>query len=211
PTPIATSPTASIQFISLQLDSPLASSAAARTIAFGSTGPGDIIVTAKVVTPSTTASICLKAGTQAPTCRKGSGTISFKGHASGATGAWTVTAIGDAASAPDVDLTITWPAKTPRLTLTNFRLDGAGEGTLNGFTAVLTARGNGNLTTVLRATGGTPKWDVLVQQSGDGSHDYSKAVVSSPISKGHQYRVTVQNTATAGSKPITLSGTLAWV
>ena len=78
-TPIPTSPTATILFSSLQLDSPAASGGKARSIAFGSNGPGDIVVTAKVDTASSTASVCLRAGTQAPTCKNGSGTHQLQG------------------------------------------------------------------------------------------------------------------------------------
>jgi len=218
PTPIPTYPTATIQFVGLQLDSPAASGGKARTIAFGSNGPGDIIVTAKVDTTSSTASVCLRAGTQAPTCKNGSGTISFKGHASGLTGSWTVTALGVATSAPAIDLTITWPVKTPKLTLSNFRFDGTGTGTVNGFTAVLKARGNGNLgVNMTTGSGHNWQWDVLVQdQTAGTSKDHPapsvapKFNVTSPLLKNHQYRITVQNETTSlGSVP--LSGTFSWV
>lgn len=219
PTPIPTFPTATIQFSSLQLDSPAASGGKARTIAFGSSGPGDIVVTAKVLTSSTTASVCLRAGTQAPTCRNGTGTISFKGHASGATGSWTVTAFGVATSAPSIDLTITWPAKTPKLTLSNFRFDGTGAGTVNGFTAVLTARGSGNLDVNMdTGSGHNWQWDVLVQdQTAGTSKDHPapsvapRFHVTSPLLKSHRYRVTVQNESGNLGASIPLNGTFTWV
>lgn len=223
-TPIPTSPTATIQFSSLQLDSPAAAGGKSRTIAFGSDGPGDIAVTAKVITTSSTASVCLRAGTQAPTCKNGTGTISFKGHASGATGSWTVTALGVATSAPSIDLTITWPAKTPKLTLTNFRFDGTGgAGLINGFTVVLKARGNGNVGVNMDTKSGHNwSWDVLVQdQTAGTSKDHPapsgapKFNVTSPLLKNHQYRITVQNESTnlglPTGTPIPLSGTLSWV
>ena len=220
PTPIPTSPTATIQFSSLQLDSPAASGGKARSIAFGSNGPGDIIVTAKVDTASSTASVCLRAGTQAPTCKNGSGTISFKGHASGVTGSWTVTAFGVATSAPAIDLTITWPVKTPKVTLSNFRFDGTGDGHLvNGFTAVFKARGNGNLDVNMdTGSGHNWQWDVLVQdQTAGTSKDHPapsvapKFHVTSPLLKNHQYRVTVQNESGNLGGSIRLNGTFTWV
>ncbi len=221
PTPIPTSPTATIQFVSLQLDSPAATGGKARSIAFGSNGPGDIIVTAKVDTASSTASICLRAGTQAPTCKNGAGTISFKGHASGVTGSWTVTAFGVATSAPAIDLTITWPVKTPKLTLSNFRFDGTGGGDLvNGFTVVFKARGNGNLNVNMdTGSGHNWQWDVLAQDQTAGTNkDYPtspntapKFDVTSPIVKNHQYRVTVQNKSGNLGASIPLNGTFSWV
>jgi len=221
PTPIPTYPAATIQFVGLQLDSPAAAGGKARTIAFGSNGPGDIIVTAKVDTASSTASVCLRAGTQAPTCKNGSSTISFKGHASGATGSWTVTALGVATSAPSIDLTITWPAKTPKLTLSNFRFDGTGGGDLvNGFTVVFTARGNGNLGVNMdTGSGHNWQWDVLAQDQTAGTqkeYPTSPATaprfnITSPIVKNHQYRVTVQNESGNLGASIPLNGTFSWV
>ncbi|HTS14423.1 MAG TPA: hypothetical protein VMH24_02075, partial [Candidatus Sulfotelmatobacter sp.] len=220
PTPIPTFPSATIQFVSLQLDSPAATGGKARTIAFGSNGPGDIIVTAKVDTTGSTASVCLRAGTQAPTCKNGTGTISFKGHASGVTGSWTVTALGVATSAPAIDLTITWPVKTPKLTLSNFRFDGTGTDTVNGFTVVMKARGNGNLGVDMdTGSGHNWQWDVLVQNETAGtSHDYPttpstapKFNVTSPLVKNDQYRITVQNESGNLGAPIPLNGTFSWV
>jgi hypothetical protein len=220
-TPIPTFPTATIEFSSLQLDSPAATGGKARSIAFGSNGPGDIVVTAKVLTSSTTASICLRAGTQTPTCKNGTGTISFKGHASGVTGSWTVTALGVATSAPSVDLTITWPVKTPKVTLSNFRFDGTGGGNLvNGFTVVFKARGNGNLNVNMNTgSGHNWQWDVLAQDQTAGTNkDYPtspdtapKFDVTSPIVKNHQYRVTVQNESGNLGASIPLNGTFSWV
>jgi hypothetical protein len=221
PTPIPTFPAATIQFVGLQLDSPAASGGKARTIAFGSNGPGDIIVTAKVDTASSTASLCLRAGTQAATCKNGSSTISFKGHASGVTGTWTVTAFGVATSAPSIDLTITWPVKTPKLTLSNFRFDGTGGGDLvNGFTVVFKARGNGNMGVNMdTGSGHNWQWDVLSQDQTAGTHkEYPTTPdsaprfdITSPLLKNHQYRVTVQNESGNLGTSIPLNGTLSWV
>jgi len=224
PSPIPSYPAATIQFVGLQLDG--GPNAAARTIAFTSNGPGNLSVVAKVDTASSTANICFRAGTQAATCKKGSGTISFAGKATGATGTWTVTAITDASSvnAPAIDLTITWPVKTPKVTLSNFRFDGTGGGDLvNGFTVVFKARGNGNLGVNMdTGSGHNWQWDVLAQdQTAGTSKDHPapsaapKFNVTSPIVKNHQYRVTVQNESTnlglpAGT-PIPLSGTFTWV
>lgn len=221
PTPIPTFPTATIQFVGLKLDSPAAPGEASRSIAFGSNGPGDIIVTAKVDTPSSNASVCLKAGTQTPTCQHGSNTINFKGHASGVTGSWTVTALGVATSAPTIDLTITWPVKAPKLTLSGFHADGTGGAPpddVNGFTVVLTARGNGNVgVDMTTGSGHNWQWDVLVQDNTAGTHAEPSLPtapgvnMTSPLIKNHHYSITVHNSSgnLGGSEPF--SGTFSWV
>ena len=128
-------------------------------------------------------------------------------------------AIGNATSAPAVDLTITWPVKTPKLTLSGFRADGTGSPDLiNGFTAVLTARGNGNLGVDLTTGSGHDwQWDVLVQDTTSGTHAEPSqptapgVKMTSPLTKDHHYRITVQNTSGNLGAPEPLSGTFSWV
>ena len=105
------------------------------------------------------------------------------------------------------------------MTLSNFRFDGTGTGTVNGFTAVVTARGNGNLDVNMdTGSGHNWQWDVLVQdQTAGTSKDHPapsvapKFHVTSPLLKSHRYRVTVQNESGNLGGSIALNGTFTWV
>ena len=213
PTPsptLATYPTTTIAFDNLKLDD--SQTGSARTIAFGSNGPSDIVAVVKVTT-SGTARVCLKPGSASAFCQSGSGTINFKGQATGATGSWTLTLVGQL-STPVVDLTITWRTKAPKVTLSNFRFDGTGSSATNGFTATVKARANGNLAFAF-SWGATYPWDLLVQDQTGGTNSEPTGSGTSMshsigVTKNHQYRSTLQNTAAGSGSAVPLNGTISW-
>ncbi len=215
-TPIPTSPTTTLTFFGLKLDATADAASQVRTIAFASAGPGSIVVTAKVTSPQTQARVCLRAGTQTPTCQVGGGTLSFKGTATSVSGQWSVTAIGDTITTPTLDLTITWPAKAPKVTLTNFRFDGTTDPDYNGFTVGLKARTDGALGVDFSWGSKALPYDLLVQDQTDPSKTQeptgtgTSVALGVPGIKDHQYRVTLQNTSSVGAGRVALGGTLAW-
>jgi len=215
PTPsptLTTYPTTTIAFDNLKLDA--VATGNLRTIAFTSNGPSDIVATIKVTSPQLRASVCLKPGSGSAFCQHGSGTLNFKGQATGATGSWTLTLIGYLTDVPVVDVTLTWRTKAPKVTLTNFRFDGTGNSDYNGFTATVKARGGGNLTFAFN-WGTSYPWDLLVQDQTSGTHTEPTGTGTSlshsvAATASHQYRSTLQNTAAGSGSAVRLSGSLAW-
>jgi hypothetical protein len=217
PTPSPTqaiSPTTSIAFDNLKLDARADPAGVQRSIAFTSNGPSDIVATIKVVASLLKATACLKPGSGSAFCQTGTGTINFKGKATGATGSWTLTLIGSTTDTPVVDLTLTWRTKAPKVTLTNFRFDGTGHSDYNGFTATVKARGGGNLTFAF-SWGTSYPWDLLVQDQTGGTNTEPTGTGTSlshsvAATKDHQYRSTLQNTAAGSGSAVRLNGSLAW-
>ncbi|MGZ6345187.1 MAG: hypothetical protein ACXWOW_07745 [Candidatus Limnocylindrales bacterium] len=216
-TALTTYPTTSITLVSLKLDAQADPAGQLRTIAFTSNGPSDILATIKITTPQSTARVCLKPGSGSPFCQTGSSTIKFSGKATGTTGSWTLTAIGDAISTPVVDITLTWRTKAPKVTLSNFRFDGTvPDAAYNGFTVTLKARAAGPLGLNFNWGGKPFPYDLLVQDNTDPSKTQEPTgtgtgvVLSVPASKDHAYRITLQNTSSLGAGRVALSGFLEW-
>jgi hypothetical protein len=149
PTPGPASP-ATITFNGLGLDASSDSSGTLRTFTFISDGPGPVTFAVTKISAGGTAKMCAKVDTGGYNCLVGgAGKLpNFpKGLADGPHNTWTVTVVGYGSSKPSVDVTFTWPASSPTITLTHGRFQGSTSPnvseTLNGFTATFKPRNGG--------------------------------------------------------------------
>lgn len=127
PSPVAvasqTSPTATISFSNLMLDSSADPAGTIRTFSFASDGPG--LVSAEIVTasPAESSRLCLAAEGAKPECASGA-TPGVTQAAAGAHSHWTVTLTSANEGTPTVDLALRWPADHPSIELAGSRFQG---------------------------------------------------------------------------------------
>jgi hypothetical protein len=152
PTPGEPAAAATITFNQMKLDATNDTKGFARTFTFITDGPGPVTWAITKNSAGGTSRMCAKVDNSAFTCKVG-GLMSSKGAMSDSTpdkpSTWTVTFLGYGNSAPTVDIAITWPTTSPKITLTHGRLQGSStEGVsefLNGFTATFKPRAAGVL------------------------------------------------------------------
>jgi hypothetical protein len=126
----------------LKLDADQDPGGDARVITFRSDGAGT--VTAKLATssPQGKTHMCFLVGTKDLGCKDWrSGT--FTGKTSQAHATWKVTLLGTDLDAPTVDLTVTFQAVAPSVTIQHARFDGTASPETNGIQARFTARAAG--------------------------------------------------------------------
>jgi hypothetical protein len=137
-------PTATLTFVDLKLDGALDERGQTRLITFSTDGPG--IIQAQYIThaPQGGARMCLKAATGFQACKNiFNGTVVAKaisGHND-----WTVTLRGVGLFTPVADVVLTFPARTPTVTITHARLDGRTLENYNGIRVRVAPRSDGNL------------------------------------------------------------------
>lgn len=147
-TPGKASP-ATITFAGLGLDAANDKNGFARTFTFTSDGPGPVTYAITNTSKGGTSKLCGKVDGGAFACKIGSLPNFLKGAADAEHNSWTVTVVGYGNSAPTVDLTITWPAATAKITLNHGRFQGSSTAkvpeSLNGVTASFKPRVTGAL------------------------------------------------------------------
>jgi len=137
-------PTATLTFVDLKLDGASDARGQTRLITFSTDGPG--IIQAQYIThaPQGAARMCLKAATGFQACKNiMNGTVVAKaisGHND-----WTVTLRGVGLFTPVADVVLTFPARSPTVTITHARLDGRVLENYNGIRVRVTPRSDGNL------------------------------------------------------------------
>jgi len=137
-------PTATLTFVDLKLDGALDNRGQTRLITFSTDGPG--IIQAQYIThaPQGGARMCLKAATGFQACKNiFNGTVVAKaisGHND-----WTVTLRGVGLFTPVADVVLTFPARSPTVTITHARLDGRVLENYNGIRVRVAPRSDGNL------------------------------------------------------------------
>src|SRR5215203_5674788 len=134
---------AELTFVGLKLDAATDPGGETRVVTFRSDGAGT--VTAKLASTSGqgTTHMCLLAGTREIRCKDwASGT--FTGRTSRDHANWTVTLRGSAAATPTVDLTVTFQAAAPSVTIEHARFDGTASPDTNGIQARFEARVSGD-------------------------------------------------------------------
>ncbi|MFN8631680.1 MAG: hypothetical protein U0838_15590 [Chloroflexota bacterium] len=163
PTPI---PAATIQFVQLALDGASDSSGEDRTIAFTAQAG---TVTVKLKTESGgNSKACLFADGKQLACRTAvSGTLT--GTSTKKTSSYKVTLRGSGASAPVVDVTVTFPAQKPKVTIDNARFDGTSNEKYNGLQVVATPRAKGYFHVTANWGGHPFLYELnLIEQGGPG-------------------------------------------
>jgi hypothetical protein len=123
---------------------------------------------------------------------------------------------GSGSAQPLVDVTLTFPAESPQVTIENARFDGTSSPETNGIQALVTPRADGDVH-VVAEWGGKPflaELDVI-EQGGGGSVVVQPAESSTgidvkvPVTVPNPWRVVLQNTEPGiGVTPMTAS--IAW-
>jgi hypothetical protein len=214
PSPLP-APLATITFIGLKLDATDAPAAEPRIVAFRSDGPGTVTAHLASSTPQGTTHMCLQVGAKVIGCNDiASGT--FTGRTSQAHANWQVTLEGTAAAAPVVDLTVTFQAVAPSVTIQHARFDGTDFAETNGIQARVTARSAGDLHLVA-SWGGHPfpyEIDLVDETSGTGNATFpdegpsTDADQSFPIAAG-DWRLVLKNTE-SGFGITDMTATITW-
>ena len=185
-----------------------------RTFAFQTEGPGKVVAAFKPTVTSGKTVACLKPAGGSANCRTGTTeTLTYTTSRAGKTN-WTATAIGSGADAPTLDITLTFGAAHPSVTLTNGRFDGTAF-PYDGATFRLTARSSGSI--VVKANWGAHPFDyaLLVEPASTPPHGVVPtgnapfATATFAATAGTVYNGTLVNLADGfGLTPLTM--TVSW-
>jgi hypothetical protein len=193
-------PAATIQFVQMALDASTDTGGTTRTIAFtGQTGP--VTVNLKTESGGNTVA-CLLAGGKQVGCQTAvSGTLT--GSTSDATANYQVTLRGSGSATPVVDVTITFPATRPKVTVTNARFDGTANAAYNGLQVITTPRAQGYFHITANWGGHPFSYEVdLIEQGGPGLKTVAPATGSTNVSQGfavappNPWMIVLRNTET---------------
>jgi len=150
PTPkLGPSAPATITFSGLALDAANDKSGTVRTFTFISDGPGPVTYAVTKTSAGGSTKMCAKVDAGDFGCKVLALPNFLKGAADAEHNTWTVTLVGYANSHPTVDVTFTWPAVTPKITLNHGLFQGSSSPNvaeaLNGFSATFKPRAAGPL------------------------------------------------------------------
>jgi hypothetical protein len=224
-TPVASTPTASapagatapaeLTFVGLKLDAATDAGGEARVVTFRSDGAGTVTAKLRSTSGEGTTHMCLLAGTREIGCKDlASGT--FTGRTSRDHANWTVTLRGSAAATPTVDLTVTFQAVAPSVTIEHARFDGTASPDTNGIQARFESRRAGDAHLVAD-WGGHPflyEVDLFDETGGSGNATLANQGPSTnvdeafPVTAG-TWRLVVQNIE-AGFGTTDLTATISW-
>jgi hypothetical protein len=214
PTPGAPSP-ATIKFTGVGLDAGNDANGSDRTFTITSDGPGPVTFTVTSVSKGGTAKLCDSVDGGGPYCVLGTTAkppVSNKGKADTSHSTWTLTLRGYVASAPTVDVSITWPSSSPKVTLTHGRYQGTGASdSLNGFTATFQPRAKGTLNvqsawTLLSVDSNATLYDASTAPNISlNSHDYKSAMFLDPaytatLDPSKTYQIKIRRTTADSSQ-----------
>jgi uncharacterized protein YdeI (BOF family) len=207
-------PTATLTFVDLKLDGSLDAKGQTRLITFSTDGPG--LIQAQFIThaPQGTARMCLKAANGFQACRNiANGTVvarAISGHND-----WTVTLRGVGLFTPVADVVLTFPARSPTVTITHARFDGRNLEPYNGIRLRVAPRSDGNLHLVaswtrdliygvelVNATNGSG--NVSLREGPARNTDKSLAVTG-----GATWKLTLRGQE-AGHRGTDLTATISW-
>ena len=149
-TPPANAPIVQVTFNNLLLDSSTDPLGKARTLTFITDGSGPVGIAITRSPGSATTKICAKVDDSKADCRVGT-RLTYKGaFTDTAHSVWVITMIGNRSARPTIDVALSWPSNSPRITFTHGRLQGSSSPgvavALNGFTATVKTTADGNLT-----------------------------------------------------------------
>lgn len=214
---IPPAPTAQVTFTDFRLDARGDPAGEPRTFTFKTDGAGKVTVKLTGKSPQGKTRMCLKVGSTAPLCRNwASGTLTGITSAKKQT-TFVVTLIGVGISTPTVDLTLTFRAKAPSVTLTNGRFDGTApefDG-YNGASGRVKIRTDGDL--AVKAKWGGKPFDYAYQvvdltapaPGGFFPGNATGIDRTDPVTRAHTYGFSLTNgTAGLGTTPLTF--TISW-
>ena len=206
---------ATLTFVGLKLDGAADPAGQARSIRFTSDGPGTVTAKLASTSPQGTTHMCLLIGTKEVVCKDlASGT--FTGKTTQAHANWQVTLIGSEIATPTVDLTLTFQAIAPSVTIEHARFDGTAYPDTNGIQARFTARTAGNARLVAE-WGGHPfpyEIDLFDESGGGGDQTLANQGPSTNVDQtlaiaAGNWRMVLQNIE-AGFGVTDLTATISW-
>jgi hypothetical protein len=205
---------ATLTFVGLKLDAEQDPGGEARTVTFRSDGAGTVTAKLASASPGTT-HMCLLVGTKEIGCNDiRSGT--FTGKTSQAHATWKVTLLGVDVDDPTVDLTVTFQAAAPSVTIEHARFDGTASPETNGIQARFTARADGEAH-LAADWGGHPflyEIDLFDESGGSGNATLSNQGPSTNTDEALAvtpgiWRLVLQNIE-AGFGTTDLTATISW-
>ncbi|MEP6638635.1 MAG: hypothetical protein ABJC39_04730 [Chloroflexota bacterium] len=206
---------AQLTFLGLKLDASADPASKQRIISFRSDGAGTITAKLATSSPQGTTHMCLRIGTKQLSCKDwASGT--FTGKTSQAHANWSVTLKGNGVETPTVDLTVTFQAAAPAVTIRNARFDGTAFPDTNGIQARFQSRAPGEVHLVADWGGHPFTYDVeLVDEStGAGTVSFKDQGPSTNVDQvipvaAANWRLVLQNSE-AGFGTTDLTATIHW-
>ncbi len=214
PTPAPGKP-AMIVFTNLKLDAKDDPDGRNRRFDFKSQGTGTITVGLAAVSPQGRAVMCLSVDGTRLACRTtAGGTITARTTRKSAS--FVLTLRGDGIETPVVELTITFPAKDPAVTIKNARFDGTAYPDTNGIAAIVTPRADGDVA-IEADWGGHPfLYEVdLFEQGGPGTQVLPNQGPATRVSERlavvapNPWKLLLQNIED-GFGPTDMDATIAW-
>jgi hypothetical protein len=206
---------ATATFIGLKLDATDDPAGQARVLKFTSDGPGTVTAKLASTSPQGTTHMCLLLGTKHVACKDlASGT--FTGKTTQAHANWQVTLEGTGIATPTVNLTLTFQAAAPAVTIEHARFDGTAFPDTNGIQVRFTAQTPGDARLVAN-WGGHPfqyEVDLFDETSGSGDKSFPNQGPSTnvdqsiPVTAG-TWRLVLQNVE-AGFGVTELTATISW-
>ena len=214
PASAAPAPTATITFQALLLDAADNPDGSDRVFTWAS-ATGSVKAEITSVTPMGDLEMCLSTPDKELGCRTaGSGTLSAKTTKSRET--FILTLRGEGTAQPAVDVTLTFPARKPKVSIDNARFDGTAYPDTNGIQAVFKPRQNGDVG-VIAEWGGHPfTYEIdLIEQGGSGNLSYAPdqgnigTDVDFAVTAPNPWKLVLQNTETGfGITPMNAS--ISW-
>jgi hypothetical protein len=207
-------PRATITFTELFLDAEDNPDGSDRVITWTSTS-GGVVASVEAVTPVGSTVMCLKTATQELGC-KTTGDGRLTANTTKPKETFILVLRGDGIAQPIVNVTLTFPAARPKVTIDNARFDGTSYPETNGIQALVTPRADGDVRVVAEWGGKPLLYELdLIEQGGPGSvviqPDESSTGTDSaaPITAPNPWKVVLQNTEPGfGVTPMTAS--ISW-
>jgi hypothetical protein len=184
-------------------------------ITFHADGPGQVTAVLRTLSPQGTTRMCLASGTQSFGCQT-TAAGELTATASDAVRDFTLTLRGTAIETPSVEITITFPATDPAVTITDARFDGTAFPDTNGLQAIIAPRADGEVRLVADWGGHPFLYEIhLADLGGSGGTDLveqgpaPRVDLRLPVSAPGPWRLLVQNSETGfGVTPMT--ATIRW-
>lgn len=206
---------AMVVFTNLKLDAKDDPNGRNRRFDFSSQGTGTITVGLSAASPQGKAVMCLSAnGTRLACKTTAGGTITAR--TTRKTADFVLTIRGEGIETPVVEVTITFPAKNPAITIKNARFDGTAFPDTNGIAAIVTPRADGEVA-IEADWGGHPfPYEIdLFEQGGPGTQVLANQGPATRVSERlavvapNPWKLLVQNIED-GFGPTEMDATIAW-
>lgn len=206
---------ATVVFTNLKLDAKDDPAGTNRRFDFTSQGAGTITIGVSTLSPQGKAIICLNADGKGLGCKTTAGG-SLTARTTRKTAAFVLTVRGQGIETPLVEVTITFPAKDPAVTIKDARFDGTASPDTNGITAIVTPRADGDVA-IEADWGGHPfLYEIdLLEQDGPGTQvlpnqgPATRVSERLPVTAANPWTLLLKNIED-GFGPTEMDATVAW-